>query len=131
MQMLSNRYNNLMDKSAFYLDLKFLLDRIFKHQEEAVKKWSTAECSDYQVPLALVTSMLVDCVVLARPARLLNLADRPELQAVRDIIEKSHLRMLLEVDVAANCMRYREGTPQALMEEVADFVVKNSPPAII
>lgn len=114
-----------MTHAEFFTDLKFLLDHTHREPEKAVKRWASTDCTDFQVPIALISGFLFKALIPNRPVRL-NLRDTPESRAVTEIVENSQLRSLLEVDRAGNCVRFREGTPDSVVQEVAEFVSANT-----
>jgi hypothetical protein len=114
-----------MTSPEFFSDLKFLLDHVYREPEKAVRRWSSAECSDFQVPIALITGFLFNSLIPNRPVRL-NLRDKPEYRAVIEIVENSQLQSLLEFDREGNCVRFRQQTPDSVIREVAEFVSANT-----
>lgn len=114
-----------MIPDGFFKDLKFLLDHMHREPEKAVQRWATITCSDFQVPIVLISGFLFRKLIPNEATRL-KLRDKPEFAAVAEIVENSQLRTLLEIDHRENCVRYKEGIPESVIHEVAEFVLANT-----
>ena len=113
-----------MKTHELFDDLRFILEHVYAGPEIAVRRWSQIVCSDYQIPLALVVSFFENAFTkkrsVVRPIR-----DMPEDAAFADILRNSNLNAVCEVDDAMRVVRYREGVPEALTEEIFEFIGKN------
>ena len=114
-----------VDMTDVYADLGFLLQHIERDQESAVKRWSSIPCEDYQVPLALLSGLLID-LWLAKGKATFPIRAKPEYHALAEIVRRSHLAELLVINEQDESIRLHSHVSQETLDEVAQFVTANT-----
>lgn len=114
-----------MHLDAILKDAEVMQSHIFKHPEEAVRIWSNEICEDPQASLGAVIGFLMDAVPpVSIPCR--PLQGRPEDRAAEDLIKRSNLNSILEVDSAEMVIRYRTGVPESVKVTIARFLCERA-----
>src|SRR5579885_969129 len=103
-----------MDFNLVIIEVSVLRDHLYHNPDQYVQKWSSQQCQDYQVPIIRLISFLSDGVGVLR------VRSDPESMALRDIIEKSELRQLLEFDLSSQVIQFRRDVTSTEKKLISD-----------
>jgi hypothetical protein len=106
-------------------DLEQIQSNIHGHHAETVRKWTSRQCGDSQIPLIVIVTFLTKAVPPFSRAQF-RIDERPECQAALDIIQRSNLSTLLEYDTNTHCIQYRENVPPQIKSTVAQYLFDRS-----
>jgi hypothetical protein len=111
-----------MNTDPIFNDIAIMQSHIHHiRPEAAVRRWSSVECQDYQLPLIHVVGFLSTAVPpISRTELRLQKVTEP--RVVIDIVRNSSLHSLLEYDETLNVIRYRKSVPSAVKEAIAAFL---------
>lgn len=112
-----------MDFNQAFSEISNLRDHLYHDPEQYVREWSSQLCSDYQVPLIRLISLLSD------GASSLRVRDNPESMAILDIVKHSGLQHLLEFDLPNNVVQFKSDISSTEKKVISDYL--NSRASII
>ena len=112
-----------MDSDQILAEVALLRDHLYKDPKEYVAKWSSQqleiEVSD--VPLIVLVSLLANHESAQNPSYTI----RPTAisAAVRDIVQRSGLKDVLEHDAKSNSIRFRSDVAAELRDRISEYLL--------
>ena len=116
--------------NAIWDDLAEIVSHIYLHPEEVVKRWTSIECEDFQLPLIAILGFL-ESVVPPLSDKHKEIRNDSVYRVIREIVSNSHLDDLLECDDALRRFRYRNHVSDSTKAQVAKFIAERSGPPLL
>ena len=109
-----------MTRSRVIAEVIDLRDHLYVSPDKYIAKWSSEPCSDYQIPLIRLLSLLSDGQgeLVMRPS--------PEGNAVLDIVRHSSLNEVLEADGHSLIIRFRASISHDLRCAIAGYLASRA-----